>query len=202
MTEVPRKGSADQLSDGDPVLPSDRGLDADLVRRCRDGERSAFDRLVRHYERPVFNLALRMTRNREDALDVTQTAFLKAFERLHAYDPNYRFFSWIYRIAINESLDLLASRRPGSEPVDDRLPDTTRRTPESELGAAQFNAALERAIQQLRPDHRAVVLLRHVADCSYAEIAQALELPEKTVKSRLFSARQALREALDREGML
>ena len=202
MTESARKGPADQLSGADPVVPSDRGLDADLVRRCRDGERTAFDRLVRLYERPVFNLALRMTRNREDALDVTQTAFLKAFERLHAYDANYRFFSWIYRIAINESLDLLAARPRGAEPVDDRLPDATRRTPESELGEAQFTAALERAIQQLRPDHRAVVLLRHVADCSYAEIAQALELPEKTVKSRLFSARQALREALDREGLL
>jgi len=202
MTETPRKGSGDQLSGADPVVPNDRGLDADLVRRCRDGERSAFDRLVRRYERPVFNVALRMTRNREDAFDITQTAFLKAFERLHAYDSNYRFFSWIYRIAINESLDLLASRRPGSEPVDDRLADTTRRTPESELGDTQFNAALERAIQQLRPDHRAVVLLRHVADGSYAEIANALELPEKTVKSRLFSARQALRDALDREGLL
>lgn len=202
MTESSTKGAGDQLSGSGAVLPSDRGLDAELVRRCRDGERSAFDQLVRLYERPVFNLALRMTRNREDALDVTQAAFLKAFERLHAYDPNYRFFSWIYRIATNESLDLLASRSRRTEPVDDQLPDATRRTPESELGEAQFSAALERAIQDLRPDHRAVVLLRHVADCSYAEIAQALELPEKTVKSRLFSARQALREALDREGML
>jgi RNA polymerase sigma-70 factor (ECF subfamily) len=177
-------------------------VDAELVRRCRGGERSAFDQLVRNYERPVFSVALRMTHSREDALDITQTAFLKAFERLHSYDPSYRFFSWIYRIAVNESLDLLAARRRGVEPVDEQLPDASGRTPESELGELQFSAALERAIQALRPEHRAVVLLRHVAACSYAEIAQALELPEKTVKSRLFSARQALREALDREGLL
>jgi RNA polymerase sigma-70 factor (ECF subfamily) len=202
MTERPHAGPVEQLSAADPVLPSDRGVDAELVRRCRGGERSAFDQLVRNYERPVFNVALRMTHSREDALDITQTAFLKAFERLHSYDPSYRFFSWIYRIAVNESLDLLAARRRGVEPVDEQLPDASGRTPESELGELQFSAALQRAIQALRPEHRAVVLLRHVAACSYAEIAQALELPEKTVKSRLFSARQALREALDREGLL
>jgi RNA polymerase sigma-70 factor (ECF subfamily) len=86
--------------------------------------------------------------------------------------------------------------------VDENLPDPERRTPESELGALQLDAALDEAIHSLRPELRAVVLLRHIADCSYAEIAEALELPEKTVKSRLFSARQALRERLAREGLI
>src|SRR5215467_6550517 len=89
--------------------------DAALVLRCREGDRDAFERLVMRYQKPVFNVALRMLRNRQDALDVAQTSFLKAFEHLGDYDPSFRFYSWLYRIAINESLNALALRKPRAE---------------------------------------------------------------------------------------
>jgi RNA polymerase sigma-70 factor (ECF subfamily) len=79
--------------------------DGALVQRCRDGDRRAFDRLVIRYQKPVFNAALRMLKNPEDARDVAQTVFLKVFEHLGQYDPNLRFYSWIYRIALNESIN-------------------------------------------------------------------------------------------------
>jgi RNA polymerase sigma-70 factor, ECF subfamily len=89
--------------------------DPTLVLRCREGNRDAFERLVIRYQKPIFNVALRMLRNRQDALDVAQTTFLKAFEHLADYDPAFRFYSWLYRIAINESLNALALRKPRGE---------------------------------------------------------------------------------------
>jgi len=89
--------------------------DATLVLRCREGDRNAFERLVIRYQKPVFNVAVRMLRNRQDALDVAQTSFLKAFEHLGDYDPAFRFYSWLYRIAINECLNALALRKPRAE---------------------------------------------------------------------------------------
>ena len=174
--------------------------DAELIARCREGQRRAFDELIRRYERPVYNVALRMLRNAEDARDVTQSAFLKAFEHLHGYDPNYRFFSWIYRIAINEALDLRSGRRR-FEAVDDSLPEPGP-GPDRSVGDDQLSRQIERVIATMKPEYQSVLLLRHFADLSYDQIAAALELPEKTVKSRLFTARQLMREHLEREGLL
>jgi len=178
----------------------DEATDAELVERCRNGDRGAFDRLVRRHERPVYHLALRMLRSPEDARDVVQMAFLKAWERLHAYDPQYKFFSWLYRIAVNESLDQLQRRRR-FEPVDEQLADDGV-GPERELGDSELAAGIDREIRRMKPEHQAVLLMKHFAGCSYQDIAQALELPEKTVKSRLFTARQQLRDALARAGLL
>src|SRR6202165_304672 len=86
-----------------------------LVRRCREGDRAPFDQLVVRYQKPVFNAALRLLRDPEDARDVAQTTFLKAFEHLVDYDPRYKFYSWIYRIAINEALNALSSRKSLAE---------------------------------------------------------------------------------------
>ena len=86
--------------------------DATLVRRCRNGDRAALEQLVMRYQKPVFNVALRLLRDSEDARDVAQTTFLKVFEHLGDYNPSFKFYSWIYRIAINESLNALGSRKP------------------------------------------------------------------------------------------
>jgi len=174
--------------------------DAELVERCRNGQKQAFDELIRRYERPVFNVALRMLRNPEDARDVTQTAFMKAFEHLHGYDANYRFFSWVYRIAINEAIDQ-RSRRRSHEVVDDSFPEPGA-GPDHRLGDDQLTQAIERVIAGMKPEYQSVLLLRHFADLSYEQVAATLELPEKTVKSRLFTARQLMRELLEREGLL
>ena len=168
--------------------------DTTLVLRCREGDRDAFERLVIRYQRPVFNVALRMLRNRQDALDVAQTAFLKAFEHLGDYDPAFRFYSWLYRIAINESLNTLALRKPLGEldaHTADEGPD-----PDRLAEGAQTLDAIEDALMRVSPELRTVLILRHIAQLSYEEIAETLALPEKTVKSRLHSARERLREHL------
>jgi RNA polymerase sigma-70 factor (ECF subfamily) len=152
------------------------------------------------YQKPVFNVALRMLRNRQDAMDVAQTTFLKAFEHLGDYDPAFRFYSWVYRIAINESLNALAQRKP-REQLDANAPDE-RPGPDRAAEDEQALHAIEGALMHISPDLRAVVVLRHITQLSYQDIAVALDVPEKTVKSRLHSARERLREDLRRCGAI
>jgi RNA polymerase sigma-70 factor (ECF subfamily) len=172
--------------------------DPALVLRCREGDRGAFERLVTRYQKPVFNVALRMLRDRQDALDVAQTTFLKAFEHLGDYDPAFRFYSWLYRIAINESLNALARRKPRGE-LDANAADE-RPGPDRDAEGDQALQAIEDALMLLSPELRTVVVLRHITQLSYEDIAQALGLPEKTVKSRLHSACERLRDHLRRCG--
>ena len=160
-----------------------------LVRRYLEGERDAAGSLVDRYQKRLFNVALRMLDNAQDAEDVTQTVFLNAFDKLQTYDPKYRFFSWIYRMAVNESLNVL-KRRKGIVTLEDYpVPGAADHDTEVEDGVG-------RALMQLKPDDRAVVVLRHFVAFSYQEIADVLEIPVKTVKSRLFEARERLRLAL------
>jgi len=174
--------------------------DPALVLRCREGDRDAFERLVIRYQKPVFNVALRMLRNRQDALDVAQTTFLKAFEHLGDYDPAFRFYSWLYRIAINESLNALALRKPRGE-FDANAADETP-GPDRDAEGDQALQAIEDALMLLSSEQRTVVVLRHITQLSYEDIAQALGLPEKIVKSRLHSARERLRDHLRRCGAI
>ena len=152
------------------------------------------------YQKPVFNVALRMLRNRQDAMDVAQTTFLKAFEHLGDYDPAFRFYSWVYRIAINESLNALAQRKP-REQLDANAPDEGL-GPDRAAEGDQALHAIEGALMHISAELRAVVVLRHITQLSYQDIAVALDLPEKTVKSRLHSARERLREDLLRSGAI
>ena len=174
--------------------------DPALVLRCREGDRDAFEQLVIRYQKPVFNVALRMLRNREDALDVAQTTFLKAFEHLGDYDPAFRFYSWLYRIAINESLNALALRKPRGE-LDGNTADD-RPGPDRAAEGDQVLQAIEDALMRISPELRTVTVLRHITQLSYEDIGEALGLPEKTVKSRLHSAREQLRAHLSRSGAI
>jgi RNA polymerase sigma-70 factor, ECF subfamily len=174
--------------------------DPALVLRCREGDRNAFERLVIRYQKPVFNVALRMLRSRQDAMDVAQTTFLKAFEHLGDYDPAFRFYSWLYRIAINESLNALALRKPRGD-LDANVPDE-RPGPDRSAEGEQALKAIEDALMLISPELRTVTVLRHITQLSYEEIAAALGLPEKTVKSRLHSARERLRELLQQCGAM
>jgi RNA polymerase sigma-70 factor (ECF subfamily) len=174
--------------------------DSALVFQCRGGNRQAFEELLARYERQVFGAAFRILHHREDATDVTQTAFLRAYEHLDRYDPAQRFCSWIYRIAVNEALDLVRSRRR-SEPLLDDAP-TDRAGPDEMAAQEENDAAMQAALMDLKIDYRTVIVLKHLQDCSYEEIAQILECPVKTVKSRLFTARQALRDVLAARGQL
>jgi len=174
--------------------------DAALVLRCRGGDRHAFDVLLGRHARQVFAAALRILHDREDAFDVTQTAFLTAYEQLDRYDPGLPFRAWLYRIAVNQALDRVRARRPsealGEETIDDHDgPD--------ELAVRDENdGAVQDALMRVSVDYRTVIVLKHVQGCSYEEIALILECPVKTVKSRLFTARQALRAILVARGVL
>jgi RNA polymerase sigma-70 factor (ECF subfamily) len=174
--------------------------DATLVRRCREGDRAAFERLVVRYQKPVFNAALRLLRDPEDARDVAQTTFLKVFEHLGDYDPSFKFYSWIYRIAVNEALDVLGSRKP-CEGLNGEEADAAP-GPDRQLEGEQTGRAIEEALMRLKPELRTVIVLRHFMHLSYQDMSDILLLPEKTVKSRLYSARQMLRDHLLQHGTI
>jgi len=174
--------------------------DAQLVEECRRGDLRAFEVLVYRYQKPVFNVVYRMVRDREDARDLTQGTFLKAFQQLGSFDPRFKFYSWIYRIAINESLNHV-KRAGRQEPLeDDRA--SAGPGPDEDLAGLEMRRQVQDAVMTVKPDHRIVLVLRHFLDCSYQDIAEILGVPEKTVKSRLFSARQELRSVLEGRGVL
>jgi RNA polymerase sigma-70 factor (ECF subfamily) len=167
--------------------------DETLVVRCRGGDETGFRVLVARYERPLYNAAYRVLGNVDDARDVTQVAFMEVVRGLDAYDPSQRFFSWIYRITVNAALNVLRRRRPedsagawGADPGD----------PESRALESELSRRVQGALMRLSEEHRGVITLRHFSGFSYRQIAQILEIDEKTVKSRLFEARQQLRMAL------
>ena len=173
--------------------------DTKLMERCSKGDRQAFELLVVRYEKPVFNAAYRMLNSPDDARDVTQTVFLKVFEHLDQYDPRYRFFSWIYRIALNESINWLKkSGRTDALEIDPADPSGG---PENEASNAQLSEGMQQALMSINPDYRAVIILKHLLGCSYHEISEVLEIPEKKVKSRLYTARQLLQENLTERGL-
>jgi len=175
----------------------DNDVDQALVERFRKGDREAFTELVVRYQRPIYNAAFWILRSADDARDIAQAVFLKVAEHLDEYDSQRRFFSWIYRIAVNESLNLL--RRNGHEEALDEdidLPESDSANPETRARAAERTRDIERALLSMSPADRAVLVLRHFSECSYQEIAQILDIDEKTVKSRLFEARNRLRNLL------
>ncbi len=170
-----------------------------MIERCIEGDRQAFESLLVLYEKPVFNTALRMLNSRDDARDVTQTVFLKVFENFGSFDPSRRFFSWIYRITLNESITWLGKSKR-LEPLQLEAVDEAK-GPEQELQSANLSAGVQAALMTIKTDYRTVIVLKHFLGFSYSEISQILEIPEKKVKSRLYSARQLLKDALTRTGM-
>jgi RNA polymerase sigma-70 factor (ECF subfamily) len=173
-----------------------KDADPALVERYRTGDKAAFTELMVRYQRQIYNAAFWVLRRADDASDITQEVFLKVAERRDEYDPKFKFFSWIYRIAINESLNLLRHNR--RETLDDNidLPAPDSACPERQLGDAQLSERIRSAMMSMTVDDRVVLSLRHFSECSYEAIAQILELDEKTVKSRLFESRQRLRRLL------
>ncbi|HKW00158.1 MAG TPA: RNA polymerase sigma factor [Vicinamibacterales bacterium] len=167
--------------------------DASLVARCLRGDQGAFEPLVTKYERVLFSVALRLVGNYEDARDATQNAFVRAYEHLDTFDPARKFFSWIYRIVVNECLNLRRARHP-NEPLADTLESPGGAF--DALAAAEASDRIQAALMALTPEYRVVVVLRHFVDMSYEEISDVLGVPDKTVKSRLFSARKRLAELL------
>jgi RNA polymerase sigma-70 factor (ECF subfamily) len=170
-----------------------------LVKQCMEGDRGAFEVLVDKYQGPLFNLALRMTQEYADAEDITQSVFLKAYESLSSFKPGRKFFSWLYRIAVNETLNFLRGKRH-QEPLSEDTPaedtDGSR-----EIARDEANAQIQEALMELSIEYRTVVVLKHLQELPYADISQILGIPVKTVKSRLFTARMQMREILVQKGV-
>ncbi|MDP3775616.1 MAG: sigma-70 family RNA polymerase sigma factor [Gemmatimonadales bacterium] len=184
--------------------------DQEVVALARAGKEAAYRELLRRYQRPVFSLIYRMVRDRELAEDLAQDSFVKVLNALDSYQPEYKFSSWIFKIANNAAIDHLRRREivtlsldgaPGARTADEVEATALQAVDRSEsaldeLEAKELGTSIEQAIARLRPEYRACILLRHVEGRAYEEIAATLDLPLGTVKTHIHRARHELREYL------
>jgi RNA polymerase sigma-70 factor, ECF subfamily len=180
-----------------------------LVAQAKAGDQNAFAELVNRYERKIYRLAKNITRNDEDAEDVLQDAFLKAYTHLDSFKGDSKFYTWIVRIAVNEALMRLRKRKTDrSVPLDEPVElgeETVQReiavwedNPEQQYSQEEWRRILDDAVDTLKPDFRTVFVLRDIEELSTEETAEALGISVPAVKSRLLRARLALRETLTR----
>jgi RNA polymerase sigma-70 factor, ECF subfamily len=182
-------------------------LEHRIVKRAQKGDRMAFAELVELYKDKLYNLGYRMMGNPQEAEDVAQEAFLRAFANLGSYNNSHKFSTWIYRIATNLCIDRMRKKKAdysldAEVPGDDNGGDMyTRiaapdRTPEEEVVLAETQEEVQRAIESLPENYRAAVVLKYMHDLSLQEIADILEVPVSTVKTRIHRGREALRAGL------
>lgn len=182
---------------------TERDIDQQLVERVQRGDKAAFDLLVVKYQRKIFRLLTRLIRDSAEIEDVAQEAFVKAYRALPNFRGDSAFYTWLYRIAINTAKNYLVSqgrRAPTSTQADiedaetfddgDHLRDLN--TPDSMLVTKQVGEAVNRAIDQLPEDLRTAIVLRELEGLSYEEIAESMQCPIGTVRSRIFRAREAI----------
>lgn len=181
-----------------------------LVQRAQAGDDAAFTKLVNAYDRKIFRLAKHITQSDEDAEDVLQETFLKAYEHLSGFHGNSKFYTWIVRIAVNEALMKLRKRKsdktvPLDEPIDTGEEEVTREiavwgdNPEEHYSREELGDILNQAVDSLKPSFRTVFVLRDIEELSTEETAEALGISVPAVKSRLLRARLQLREKLTRQ---
>ena len=184
--------------------------DQEIVALARGGEEAAYRELVRRYERPLFSLLYRMVRDRELAEDLAQETFVKALNAIESYRPEYKFSSWIFKIANNDAIDHLRRRELDTLSLEGsphaETPEAIEATalqignrqesPLDEVEARELGGEIEAAIAKLRPEYRSCILLRHVEGRAYEEIADILGLPLGTVKTYIHRARNELRREL------
>jgi RNA polymerase sigma-70 factor (ECF subfamily) len=175
------------------------GDDAALVKQCLEGDPKAFEPLVKKYQKPLFNTALRMVKSYEGASDVTQIVFIKAYENLDRYNPQFKFFSWIYRMLVNESLNTIR-RSSETSALSDQI-ESTSPLPNEIYVANETGRIVDEAVLQLPLEYRMVILFKYFADMSYRDISLVLDVTEKKVRSRLYSARQLLGKTLVKRGV-
>jgi RNA polymerase sigma-70 factor (ECF subfamily) len=185
--------------------------DADVVALAQQGREAAYRELIRRYERPVFSLVFRMVRDRTLAEDLAQETFIKVLNNIDRYVPEFKFSSWLFKIANNLAIDHLRRRQLPTISMHG-APDATSasrieatafdiasdgESALDELEARELGTAIEKAIASLRPEYRSCIMLRHVEGRSYEEIAATLDLPLGTVKTYIHRARHELRKALE-----
>jgi RNA polymerase sigma-70 factor (ECF subfamily) len=184
--------------------------DQEVVLWARSGQEAAYRELIRRYERPIFALLFRMVRDRELAEDLAQETFVKALNAIDSYRPEFKFSSWIFKIANNAAIDHLRRRELDTLSLDGsphaETPEAMQATalqigarqesPLDTVEAKELGSAIEAAIGTLRPEYRSCILLRHVEGRAYEEIAEILNLPLGTVKTYIHRARNELRQSL------
>ncbi|MCB0753911.1 MAG: sigma-70 family RNA polymerase sigma factor [Ignavibacteriae bacterium] len=165
-----------------------------FVTECLEGNGKAFEKIVDKYQKVIFRLADKLVRDFDDAEEITQSVFVKAYENLKDYNPQYKFFSWLYRIAVNESINFKKRKSNVSELNENEasLENDPDKICENNILSENINDAL----MQLDMLYRLPVVLKHFLDYSYKELGFLLSVPEKTVKSRLFTGRQLLKNLL------
>src|SRR3954464_12133143 len=214
-TKVARRRCAGQAIFPAPLTMPQRSYtdisDQQVVVFAQEGREDAYRELIKRYERPVFSLIYRMVRDKETAEDIAQETFIKVLNNLDRYSPEFKFSSWLFKIANNLTIDHLRRRRIDTisiEGAPDAVTSESARatsiavvsgneSPLEELESKELGTAIERAIGKLRPEYRACIMLRHVEGRSYEEIAATLDLPLGTVKTYIHRARHELRRALE-----
>jgi RNA polymerase sigma-70 factor (ECF subfamily) len=180
--------------------------DSDLINRAKSGDSKSYDILLKKYKNSVYSLVLRMVRNSQEAEDLTQEAFIKAFNSLASFNEEYAFSTWLYKIATNNCIDFFRKRKLQTYSLDKpiqykdseiqhEIPDPDL-NPEKSIMATERNKLIKEAINKLPEKYHRAILLRHSEEKSYEEIAEILGLPLGTVKARIFRAREMLNKTL------
>lgn len=181
--------------------------DRDLVRESRRGDKEAFRQLVERHQRKIVAVAIGMVNNRDDAIELAQETFAKAYANLDRFKGESSFYTWLYRIVVNLAIDFrrrdrrhgtvsLADRPGGGEDLEAKLPAQRLSDPYQQASSHQIGERLREAIDELTPDHKAVILLREVEGLSYDDISRVMQCSKGTVMSRLHYARKKLQDKL------
>lgn len=205
-------GATIEIAGADDLEEASRLEDHELAAQACLGREGAFREILQRYEAPVFSLVVRMVRDRELAEDISQEAFLRAFQAIKSFDPSYKFSSWLFKIANNLTIDHLRRRKLDTVSIHGSSYATTAaeaeetkitieskgENPEEYTASRELGSEIEKAIACLRPQYRTAVLLRHVEGFSYEEIAEVMELPLGTVKTYIHRGRSELKELLSK----
>ncbi len=188
------------------MVQSKKRVDFELVKKAKAGDGRAYDQLMEMYHDAVFNIILRMVRNRQEAEDLTQETFIKAYNSINSFNEEYAFSTWLFKIASNHCIDFFRKRKlvtySMDEPVkykDDEIAHEyadNEPTVDKEMVASEKSKMIRQAIEKLPDKYRMAIILRHHEEKSYEEIAEILNLPLGTVKARIFRAREMLKKIL------
>lgn len=190
------------------IAGANRLTDVELIVSAIDGQSAGFEEIVRRYQRPITSYIFRMLGNYESSLDVTQEVFIKVYNSLHKYSSEYKFSTWLYRIAHNAAIDHMRRNSVNQQSIEAENADGTYQlqlesrspSPEQDHERSEWRTEIDAVVKCLPPAYRDLIILRHGRDLSYDEIAVVAGLPLGTVKNRLFRAREMMREMLIERG--
>lgn len=168
--------------------------DLTLVKECLEGNGKAYEKIVEKYYKVVFRLTAKFVRDNDDAEEITQSVFVKAYENLKSFNPKFKFFSWIYRITVNEAINF-RNKGKNTEQLTIEL-SSAEFQPGNMYESTELSINVQNALMELDIIYRIPIVLKHFLGYSYKELSYMLDIPEKTVKSRLFTGRQLLKDKL------